>query len=157
MKEVGPSILNSEPETIDATTDICYMVESAVDTNLVEGLDVAAEQDNSTALAECPASIIGKQQSVPSCANLALNTYTRRYQKGTNEGNQMNDRALVVWVEGAKEGAVNSDAAEIGREEGPSKWVFQKIVEFSKMVGVSCDGYEDRLLQLFEELEASRG
>lgn len=39
----------------------------------------------------------------------------------------------------------------------PSNWVLQKIVDFSKMVGVLCDGQESRLMQLFEQLEASRG
>lgn len=39
----------------------------------------------------------------------------------------------------------------------PSNWVLQKILDFGKMVGVSYDGYENRLLELFEELEVSRG
>lgn len=35
---------------------------------------------------------------------MVMNTYTRRYLKPTKEGNSRNDKALVVWVDGADKG-----------------------------------------------------
>ncbi|KAB1207902.1 hypothetical protein CJ030_MR7G024264 [Morella rubra] len=37
-----------------------------------------------------------------------------------------------------------------------SKWVLNMVSSFRKMVGVSCEGYEDKLMSLFEELEQNR-
>lgn len=137
------------------------------------------EQENGIVLVENPASVIEKLQGSTGFATMGMNTYTRRYLKVIKEGEVRNDKALVVWVNGVEKGGICSDAAQIEEEEGhyydfaydeeiangkmrdirspPSSWALQKILELSKMVGMSCDGYENRLLQLFDELEASRG
>jgi hypothetical protein len=36
------------------------------------------------------------------------------------------------------------------------KWVVERVKGYYKLVGVSCDHYEDKLLALFEEIEARR-
>jgi hypothetical protein len=36
------------------------------------------------------------------------------------------------------------------------RWVMERVKGYYKLVGVSCDQYEDKLLALFEEIEARR-
>lgn len=110
------------------------------------------------------------------------NTYNRRNVKSLKEVDLGTENALVLWVNGGQEGGIDEEAVHVEETEGfsyeplecchveettnvhaievgpqPSNWVIQKMQEFSKLVGVSCDGYESKLIQLFEELEASRG
>lgn len=89
-------MLNQESKILDATKDNCSTFEGAVDTNPIEGLVLATEQEIGIVLANSPASIIEKQQGTTDSTNMEVITYTRRYSKSTNFGNLGNDRALVV-------------------------------------------------------------
>lgn len=37
-----------------------------------------------------------------------------------------------------------------------SNWVVQRVKNFCKVVGLSCEGFEDKLMALFSAIEASR-
>jgi starvation-inducible outer membrane lipoprotein len=36
------------------------------------------------------------------------------------------------------------------------RWVVERVKSFYKVVGLSCDRFEDKLMTLFEEIEATR-
>jgi hypothetical protein len=36
------------------------------------------------------------------------------------------------------------------------RWVVERVKSFYQVVGLSCEGYEDKLLALFEEIEVAR-
>jgi hypothetical protein len=36
------------------------------------------------------------------------------------------------------------------------RWVVERVKSFYQVVGLSCEGYKDKLLALFEEIEAAR-
>jgi len=50
-------------------------------------------------------------------------------------------------------------AVKVGKEPSLSvspRWVVERVKDYYKLVGLSCDRYEDKLLALFEEIEATR-
>lgn len=134
-----------------------------------EGL-VSHEQRLGHVLAEDSIWTRVKEHEATYSANMVVNTYNRRCSRSLQKSVFGSEKALVVWVDGAK-GKIDSDIVPVEEvdehifdpldviADGPphSIWVLQKIQDFNKMVGVSCDGYESKLLQLFEELETSRG
>jgi hypothetical protein len=47
----------------------------------------------------------------------------------------------------------------VGKEPSSSvspRWVVERVRGFYKVVGLSCDRFEDKLMALFEEIEATR-
>jgi hypothetical protein len=36
------------------------------------------------------------------------------------------------------------------------RWLVERVKGFYQVVGLSCEGYEDKMLALFEEIEATR-
>jgi hypothetical protein len=50
-------------------------------------------------------------------------------------------------------------AVSVGKEPSSSvspRWVVERVRGFYKVVGLSCDRFEDKLMALFEEIEATR-
>jgi len=50
-------------------------------------------------------------------------------------------------------------AVKVGKESSSSvspRWVVERVKGYYKLIGLSCDRYEDKLLALFEEIEATR-
>jgi len=48
---------------------------------------------------------------------------------------------------------------DVGDGHHPSvspRWVVERVKGFYQVVGLSCEGYEDKLLALFEDIEAAR-
>jgi hypothetical protein len=37
-----------------------------------------------------------------------------------------------------------------------TKWVVERVKDFCHVVGLSCDGFEDKLMSLFNDIEAHR-
>jgi hypothetical protein len=50
-------------------------------------------------------------------------------------------------------------AVDVGDGHHPRvspRWVVERVKGFYQVVGLSCEGYEDKMLALFEEIEATR-
>jgi hypothetical protein len=140
------------------------------------------EKETGTVMAEEFSLAPTQEQMVTGPNTMIVNTYNRRHQKSLNENESGNEKAIVVWENSAKLGIKDKGAVRVEEGEGQlfepigccyageivkgsildirppaSNWVLHKIQEFSKMVGVSCSGYENELMHLFEELETRRG
>lgn len=167
--EVGEhGIMNIDSEVLEANRVICSRIVGSLDTiPLVKGSLPDDVQEVGLELGEHSGSAIEDQDEKTGSATKAVNTYSMRYAKSSNEWGLGNDNALVVWMGGAEKGNTDNVAEQVEEEEGhyydpiyadeiakvsaldvrppPSNWVLQRILDFSKIVGVSCDGYEDRL------------
>lgn len=178
VKVAKPGTMNRNSELFPAT--YCPTLEDALDAiPSIKGPLLVSEQENKSVLANSSALAHEKQHRAIDSVTKVMNTYCRRYSKSPTEGDLRTANALVVWVGGAEKGDTDCDVVRVEQEGGrchdpmyaeemvevsaldnrhrPSNWVLQKILDFSKMVSVSCDGYENRLLQPFEGLEANRG
>jgi len=64
-----------------------------------------------------------------------------------------------IELEGVGQISVMPLAVEMDKDFSSSvspRWVMERVKDYYKLVGVSCDQYEDNLLALFELIEASR-
>jgi hypothetical protein len=153
-KEGEPIMANMETITMDASDTF----------GSDKGL-VSDENQKGCVLAEGSACKGVEEYEETGLANRVLNTYNRRCLKPLQGGEQGLEKALVVWVDYGKKGEIDSGVIPVEEVEGhifadglsPSNWVLQKIQEFSRMVGVSCNGHERELMDLFEALETNRG
>jgi len=48
------------------------------------------------------------------------------------------------------------DGGDMHHPRVSHRWVVERVKSFYQVVGLSCEGYEDKLLALFEEIEAAR-
>jgi hypothetical protein len=180
MVERGESYRDGEDSRIEAPRETVSRGEDGLGTiHPIQGSLLDNEQEHEIVVRDSPTLIIEKLQGPTVSATRVVNTYCRRLSKSPKEGDPRNDNALVVWVGGVETGDTYGEVARAEAEEGsydvpmnvegmarisgsdvrpqPSSWVLQRILDFSKTVGVSCDGQETRLVQFFEDLEAERG
>jgi hypothetical protein len=62
-------------------------------------------------------------------------------------------------VEGLGPLSVLPLAVELDKDSASNvspSWVMERVKGYYKLVGVSCDQFEDKLLALFEQIEAKR-
>jgi hypothetical protein len=45
---------------------------------------------------------------------------------------------------------------EVGDDPMSIEWVIERVRGFCKVVGMSCPGFEDKLMELFNDIEAHR-
>jgi hypothetical protein len=45
---------------------------------------------------------------------------------------------------------------QLGDDSVSTEWVVERVKNFCKVVGLSCSGFEDKLMELFKDIEAQR-
>lgn len=64
-------------------------------------------------------------------------------------------KSIILWQIKESNGEWNVEDKLVSgmSQEDVSKWVLKRISGFSKFLGVSFDGFEDRTMQLFSDIE----